>query len=64
MEESPSPLKSLHQNRVPLQHAPKAMPFAANESGHGTLMAWAEKHGFRLEHIQPGRPQQNAYIER
>ena len=25
---------------------------------------WAEKHGVRLEHIQPGRPQQNSYIER
>ena len=30
----------------------------------GTLMTWAEKHGVRLEHIQPGKPQQNAYIER
>lgn len=30
----------------------------------GTLMAWAEKRNIRLEHIQPGKPQQNAYIER
>ena len=30
----------------------------------GTLMTWAEKHGVRLEHIQPGKPQQNAYMER
>ena len=30
----------------------------------GTLMAWTEKHGVRPEHIQPGKPQQNAYIER
>jgi putative transposase len=30
----------------------------------GTLMTWAKKHGVRLEHIQPGKPQQNAYIER
>ena len=30
----------------------------------GKLMEWAEKHGVRLEHIQPGKPQQNAYIER
>jgi len=30
----------------------------------GTLMTWAEKHSVRLEHIQPGKPQQNAYIER
>ena len=30
----------------------------------GTLMAWPEKRGVRLEYIQPGKPQQNAYIER
>ena len=30
----------------------------------GTLMAWADKQSVRLEYIQPGNPQQNAYIER
>lgn len=30
----------------------------------GTLMKWAEKQGIALEHIQPGKPQQNAYVER
>ena len=30
----------------------------------GTLMTWAEKQGARLEYIQPGKRQQNAYIER
>ncbi len=30
----------------------------------GKLMEWAEKQGVRLEHIQPGKPQQNASIER
>ncbi len=30
----------------------------------GKLMEWAEKHNVRLEYIQPGKPQQNAYIER
>ncbi len=30
----------------------------------GTLMEWAEKQSVRLEHIQPGKSQQNAYIER
>ena len=28
------------------------------------LMKWAEKHGVTIQHIQPGQPQQNAYIER
>ena len=29
-----------------------------------TLMTWAEKHGIDLTCIQPGKPQQNAYVER
>ena len=30
----------------------------------GKLMEWAEKQGVLLAYIQPGKPQQNAYIER
>ena len=29
-----------------------------------SVMNWAENQGIRLEYIQPGKPQQNAYIER
>ena len=29
-----------------------------------TFIAWAERQGIRLDHIEPGNPQQNAYIER
>jgi len=29
-----------------------------------TLAAWAERQDIRVDHIQPGKPQQNAYIER
>ncbi|MBX4893883.1 MULTISPECIES: IS3 family transposase [Rhizobium] len=29
----------------------------------GKLMEWAEKQGIALNHIQPGKPQQNAYVE-
>ena len=30
----------------------------------GTLVEWAEKQGIGLNYIQPGKPQQNAYVER
>ncbi|MEN3113644.1 integrase core domain-containing protein, partial [Uliginosibacterium paludis] len=29
-----------------------------------SLLSWAEKQQIRIEHIQPGKPQQNAYVER
>jgi putative transposase len=29
-----------------------------------TLQAWAERRAIKLLYIQPGKPQQNAYIER
>lgn len=29
-----------------------------------TLMNWAERQGITLTYIQPGKPQQNAYVER
>ena len=28
------------------------------------LVAWCESHAVKLHHIQPGRPTENAYIER
>jgi len=30
----------------------------------GAMQQWAEHHGIKLDYIQPGNPQQNAYIER
>ncbi len=30
----------------------------------GALLTWAEREGIRIEHIQPGKTQQNAYVER
>lgn len=30
----------------------------------GTLQRWAERHHIHLHFIQPGKPQQNAYVER
>ena len=34
------------------------------ENVSGAVQTWANKHGIRIEYIQPGQPQQNAYIER
>ena len=28
------------------------------------IIEWANKKGIRMEYIQPGKPQQNAYVER
>lgn len=30
----------------------------------GALLTWAQQQGIRIEHIQPGKPQQNAYVAR
>jgi putative transposase len=30
----------------------------------GQLLAWAAQRGIQINHIQPGKPQQNAYVER
>lgn len=37
-------------------------PFTA-EYISDALKSWAEQRDIRIEHIQPGTPQQNAYIE-
>ena len=34
------------------------------ENISATLCCWAETRGIQLDYIQPGKPQQNAYVER
>lgn len=34
------------------------------ENISGLIQAWAERSGIRMDYIQPGKPQQNAYVER
>jgi len=34
------------------------------ENVSGLIQAWADRQGIRLDYIQPGKPQQNAYVER
>jgi putative transposase len=34
------------------------------ENISGLIQAWAGRRGIRLQYIQPGNPQQNAYVER
>jgi putative transposase len=42
----------------------KFLPVNGPEYISGKLMAWAENMGIHIQYIQPGKPQQNAYIER
>jgi putative transposase len=34
------------------------------ENISGTIQRWAEQVGIAFQYIQPGKPQQNAYVER
>ena len=34
------------------------------EYNSAAIQSWAQEWGIRLEYIQPGKPQQNAYVER
>lgn len=34
------------------------------ENISGLIQTWADRHAIRLDYIQPGKPQQNAYVER
>lgn len=34
------------------------------ENISGAIQNWAKQSGIRVQHIQPGKPQQNAYVER
>lgn len=36
-----------------------------NRAGNsGLVQRWAEKRQIKMDYIQPGKPQQNAYVER
>ena len=42
-----------------------SMDFMADQLGDGrSFRTWAKKRGIALAYIQPGKPQQNAYVER
>jgi len=46
-------------------HHRKSQTAASREVDRGAqLKEWAGKRNISLQHIQPGQPQQNAYIER
>ena len=57
-------VRSLHQIIEWRGQPPATLVNNGPEYISGTLMTWAEKRNIRLEYIQPGKPQQNAYIER
>jgi putative transposase len=44
---------------------PKAIRMDAGpEMTSAKLVSWAERHGIELRYIQPGKPNQNAFVER
>jgi len=49
--------------RIPKSVASFAMCYGP-EYISGKLIAWAETHHISIRYIQPGKPQQNAYVER
>ena len=60
------------QRRIPLsRHCPEQahpsaiwLAWCSMKCVTPTFIAWAKRRGIKLDHIQPGNPQQNAYIER
>jgi putative transposase len=46
--------------RPPGRHSCRQRP----EYFGGKLLEWAETRGISIRHLQPGKPRQNAYIER
>jgi len=44
----------------------RSLPLGHNGPGYisGALSAWAQQRSIQINHIQPGKPQQNAYVER
>ncbi len=43
---------------------PKAIRDNGPEYLSGALQEWSARKGTRIDYIQPGKPQQNAYVER
>ena len=55
-------LYQLSHNRCPTNIFVK-LPATAQEN-ETTVQQWAQNRSIRLEYIEPGKPQQNAYVER
>ena len=59
------PLRELLASRAAIAFFSASFPTCYGpEYVSSTLMTWAEKQGIALTYIQPGKPQQNPYVER
>jgi putative transposase len=58
------PTATLGSSQAPTAAVEKSQPPRTQNFRHSQLKTWADRRGIKIEYIQPGKPQQNAYVER
>ncbi|SBV36863.1 transposase (fragment) [uncultured Stenotrophomonas sp.] len=66
MEEGISPVPAIPRRSAAVRRGKPSLIRCDNgpEYISGALLAWPQPHDIRIEHFQPGKPQQNAHVER
>ncbi|SBV36861.1 hypothetical protein STPYR_11791 [uncultured Stenotrophomonas sp.] len=66
VEEGISPVPAIPRRSAAVRRGKPSLIRCDNgpEYISGALLAWPQPHDIRIEHFQPGKPQQNAHVER